>query len=576
MVSPVLDYDSGVTNVQRFLKQSFSALALLLLYIPPTLAQTADPHAAAVAELLVAWSKPDRPGVQVAVLLDGKVIHHVAVGMADLEQQVPVTLDSVFHAASVSKQFTAFAVLLLEQEGKLSIDDPLAKYIPEAAPLGAITLRQLLTHTSGLRDLSTISAMAGWQHEDLLTQTQAVTLLLAERGLNSAPGSRFEYINSDYVLLAEVVQRKSGKRFDVFCRERIFNPLAMLHTRFQEELRTFVAGRAPSWLLTRKGYERAILNAAYVGSTGLKTTADDLVRWASNFETGSVGGVKLLRRMEERGVLNDGTTNDYALGQDHRRWNGMDVWMHGGRDAGYRSFLLRVPQQRFALAVLGNASDLNSTVLAFSIADIYLRDHPGYRSDPVPVKTAPTAKQLDAYSGTYELFPGTLFTLSSDGSRLMLAPFGGQPRPLPALASNRFMLDPAADVTLEMSLPVNGKSSYFTYRISRDGVVFARRLNLMPFDPSALDLTVYSGRYWSEELGTVYDLVINDGRLFARHLRNGVIPLTAYQPETFSSPEYYFGRVVFQRDSDGRVSGFLLSGVLAKDVHFVRLGRVAP
>jgi hypothetical protein len=418
--------------------------------------------------------------------------------------------------------------------------------------------------------------MAGWQKEDLLTQTQAVALLLSQRGLNSSPGSRFEYINSDYVLLAEVVQRQSGKSFDVFCRERIFEPLGMLHTRFQEDLRTRVPGRVPSWLQSRKGYERAVLSNSYVGPTGLQTTADDLTRWARNFETGSVGGMALVRRMDERGVLSDGTTDDYALGQDHRHWNGMDIWMHGGRDAGYRSFLLRVPQQHFAVAVLGNASDLNSTVLAFGIADIYLRDRPGYRADPVAVKTAPTAKQLEAYSGTYELFPGTLFTLSSDQGRLMLAPFGGRPQPLTPLASDRFMLDPKADLTLEMPAPVRGKSPYFTYRISRDGALVAKRLNLVPFDSSALDLTSYSGRYWSEELGTVYDLVVVQGQLFARHPRNGMIPLTPYQPETFSSPEYYFGRVVFQRDSGGRATGFLLSGVLAKEVHFVRLGGLIP
>ena len=567
-------------NIQRdkaTSTRSFSTVLLLALTcILPTAAQTADPHAAAVSKLLAPWSKPDAPGVQVAVLLDGKVIHHVAVGEADLEQQVPITLDSVFDAASVSKQFTAFAILLLEREGKLSIDDPLAKYLPEAAPLGKLTLRQLLTHTSGLRELSTLTAMAGWQPEDLLTQTQAVTLLFAQRGLNSVPGSRFDYVNSDYVLLAEVVQRLSGERFDVFCRERIFEPLGMAHTRFQEDLETPVRGRVPSWRLSPRGYERAAFNIAYVGPTGLQTTADDLTHWARNFETGAVGGTALLRRMEERGVLTDGTVDDYALGQDHRHWSGMDVWMHGGRDAGYRSFLLRVPQQHFAVAVLGNANDLNSTVLAFQIADIYLRDRPGYQADPVPAKTVPTAKQLDEYSGTYELFPGDRYTLSSDGSHLLIASLGGAPEPLPTVASDRFMLDPKGDVTLDMAAPVNGKSPAFFYRVSRDGTLEAKRVELTPFDSAAVDPSAYCGRYWSEELATVYDLVIANGKLSARHPRNGEISLTAYQRDTFSSPQSYFGRVVFQRDSGGRVNGFLVSGALARNIRFVRLGGLVP
>ncbi|WEJ99628.1 MAG: serine hydrolase [Candidatus Sphingomonas phytovorans] len=540
----------------------------IALAAPPAGSTATDPR---IAALLEPWSKADGPGVQVSVMLDGKVVGSFAAGAADLEHQTPVTPDSVFHAASLSKQVTAFAILLLEQDGLLSIDDPLTRHIPEAAPLGPVTLRQLLNHTSGLRDQYTLMAAAGWRAEDLLTDGQAVAMLLAQRGANFAPGTRYQYINSDYTLLAEIVRRLSGKSLDAFCRERIFLPLGMEHTRFQDDVTATIPGRAESYRRTRTGYARSPLSYTLTGPTGLATTAGDLGRWARNFETATIGSTRLFRRMEERGVLRDGTVNAYAIGQEYRRWHGLDVWMHGGRDAGFRSFLLRVPGERFSVAVLGNVADLNSAHLAFALADLYLADQPGYRAEPAAVPTAPTPRQLATYAGAYELFPGLIFTVSTDGERLFFAPLGDdKPVALPALSGDRFALDARADIALEFPAPVKGKAPHFVYRVGMDGFLVAPRIDLKPFAPSSARLADYAGRYWSEELKTAYDLVVKDGRLIARHPRRDDIGLTPYQPDTFSSPEFFLERLVFERGPDGSVTGVLISGPVAENMRFVR------
>lgn len=551
-------------------------IAGLIAVGPGAAPATAQPDArlSAVRALLEPWNAPDRPGAIVSVMIDGAVVASVAAGSADLEQRLPITARSVFHAASLSKQVTAFAILLLEQDGRLSIDDPLARHIPEAAPLGPITLRQLLTHTSGLREHLALLAAAGWRSEDLTTDRQALRMLFAQRGANFAPGTAYQYINSDYVLLAEIVRRISGKTLDGFCQERIFGPIGMAHSRFQESVATLIPDRVQSYRHVGGGYARAILTNEIAGPSNLTTTAEDLNRWARNLETGAIGGPRVIARMAERGVLADGTVNSYALGQDIYRYHGFDAWMHGGRDAGYRSFLLRVPSERLSVAVLGNVDDLNSGLLATAAADIYLAGRPGWRDAPAKAARAPRPAQLAAYAGSYELFPGLIFSLSTDGRQLRLEPLGsGKPATLTALSPTSFAIDREGWTRLEFAPPAKGGVSGFIYRIGYDGFIPARRVAIAPFDAETVRLQDYVGRYHSTELETDYRLLIENGTLVARHPRRADIPLRPYQPERFSSPEWFFQDLEFTRDARGGVTGFRLSGVNAEAMTFERVDR---
>ena len=537
----------------------------------PTHAPGDDPDAAAIRALLSRWDHADTPGAIVAVTLGAAPVQTFVAGLADLEHSVPITPTTVFHAASLSKQFTAFAIVLLEQDGKLSLDDTLSTHLPEANALGAVTLRQLMNHTGGVRDQWTLLRAAGWRAEDLVTDPQVLHMLLNQRGGNFAPGTAYQYSNSGYSLLAEVVRRVSGQSLAEFCGARIFQPLGMTHTRFQDDIAAVVPGRALSYRPAAAGYVRAVLNYATVGPSGLQTTAEDLGRWALQLQSPTVGGEAAIRRMAEQGVLDDGTTNAYALGQERRAYNGLDTWSHGGRDAGYRSFLLRIPDQRFSVAVLSNAADFDTAAVAFAVADHYLSSRPGYTPARPEAAVMPTREQLESYAGNYELFPGLIFTVGTDGRRLLFGQLGSpQPGELQALSGTSFQLDPTAGIAIEFGATKGGKASAFDYRIGLHGSILAKRIALSPFASDNVTLADFVGRYYSPELATSYHLRVDGERLVAVHPRSRPIQLRAYQTDVFSGAEWYFQRVVFQRSESGRVTGFLLSGALAEDVAFTR------
>jgi len=551
---------------------SFRLAPVLALFIFalgfPALA-FADPREAAVAALLQSWNAPDGPGAAVTVTLDGEIAATVAVGSANLEQAAPVTPTTAFHVASVSKQFTAFAILLLEQGGRLSIDDPLTKHVPEAAAYGPVTLRQLMNQTGGVRDDGVLLAMAGWRNEDMSTDEQALEMLLRQRRGNFAPGAAYQYTNGGYGLLNEVVRRVSGRSLADFCRERMFIPLGMTRTRFHDDASIIVSGRAESYRRSGDRYVRDILTNAQTGATGLVTTAEDLSRWARNFETPVVGGPVLFRRMEEQGVLNDGTVNIYAQGQEHRPYKGLDTWSHGGRDAGFRAFLLRIPGERFTVSVLSNAADFDTAKVAFAAADLYLSDRPAWRPAPEPAPTTPTPEQLADYAGTYEIFPGLFFKISTDGRRLLFAVGDEEPTTLPVLSATRFELNPRSDLSLEFP-ETPGAARGLKYRLGLHGALDAPRVDLAPFAPETVNLEDFTGRFYSAELETEYVFRIEEGRLILRHPRLPAITLRPYQPDLFAGSDTNFGRFAFERNAAGRVTGFRLSGPVVEGVTFVR------
>lgn len=529
-----------------------------------------DPHRESVKRLLLPWNRDGAPGVAVSVTVDGAVITQVAIGRADLEQGTLIDRNSVFEAASVSKQFTAFAILLLEQDGLLSIDEPVAKHLPEMARFAPITLRQLMTHTHGLRDGFTMLTAAGWREEDFLANEQVFDIIVAQSRLNFAPGTAFQYNNSGYLLLAEIVRRVSGRSLADFCNDRIFKPLGMTRTRFQTNIGDIVPGRVQSYDVSEGRYRREVLSSIVSGPSGLLTTVADLSRWALNLESGALGGTALLRRMEAQARLPGGKTSYYALGQEFHAYRGLRTWSHGGRDAGFRSFLLRVPDERFSVAILANRDDVDAAAIAYQIADIYLSNRPAYRSETIDAGQ-PTSEDLAAYAGSYELYPGIIFDLRREGNRLLFASMGqGAPVPLPALSRRAFQLDADRHLSLVFDAPVNGRSPRLAYTIGLNGSLPAQRIELAPFDVRNVVLGDFPGRYASRELRTEYVVVEDAGSLVIRHPRRPAIRLRAYQRDMFMAVDDTPARLHFIRSASGQVTGFNLSVPLAENIEFQR------
>jgi len=373
------------------------------------------------------------PGASVAVTQNDRVIYSKGFGLANLEYNIPNTPQTIFHVASVSKQFTGFAIALLADQGKLNVNDDVRKYIPELHDFGTpITLSHLVHHTSGLRDQWNLLAMAGWRLDDVITHNQIMRLVAKQRELNFAPGEEMLYCNTGFTLLAEVVHCVTGQSFADWSRENIFAPLEMNNTFFYDDHEKMVPNRAYSYYRNDTIYKKSVLSYANVGATSLFTTVEDLSKWATNFRQMKVGNERVMQRMQEPFVLNKGDTTKYGYGIGMGTYKGLRTLSHGGADAGYRTMLLMFPDQQLSIAVFSNLASFSPGGLSYAIADAFLESE--YKPEPpkeTPAPSPPEAttekkpeaepgEKLSAYEGRYyseEL--ETFYTLETKGDTLI-------------------------------------------------------------------------------------------------------------------------------------------------------------
>jgi CubicO group peptidase (beta-lactamase class C family) len=331
------------------------------------------PPASGVDAVFGRWTH-DTPGCAVGVATQGKPVLERAYGMADLEFDVPNAPDTIFEAGSVSKQFTAMAVLLLARDGKLSIDDPVRKYIPELPDYGApLTIRHMLTHTSGLRDWGEVEAIAGWPRTSrAYTHAHVLDIVSRQKSLNFTPGTEWSYTNTGYNLAVIIVSRVSGEPFAEFTRDRIFRPLAMTHTSWRDDFTRIVKHRAIAYSQASDGWHEEMPFENVHGNGGLLTTVDDLLKWNENFANPVVGDAKLVAEEQTVSRLTNGEATGYAFGLSVGAYRGVREISHSGATAGYRAFLTRYPDQHVSVAVLCNAGSANPTQYAHDVAAPYL------------------------------------------------------------------------------------------------------------------------------------------------------------------------------------------------------------
>lgn len=526
----------------------------------------------AVDQLFAQWAGPDSPGASIAIIENGKIIYSQGYGAANLEYGVPNSPATVFPLASVSKQFTAFAIYLLVQDGKLSLDDDVRKYLPKLHDFGkVITIRQLLHHTSGVRDHWNLLILAGWRPEDQITDDDVARLLFRQAELNFAPGDRFLYSSSGYTLLAMVVKQVSGKTLPEFAKERIFDPLGMAHTHFQDDYGIVVKDRAYSYARQPDGkYQYVALSS----SSSLFSTVGDLARWDENFYTGEVGGPALLAQMQEKGKLNNGNEIDYASGLEIGKYRGLRTVEHAGGDAAYRTNILRFPDQRFSVVVLANAGDVNATALSFKIADIYLED----RLQPTPDKPSlgdkPEVtidpKVLDAYVGDYELQdelrPGFIVSFSKDKDHLVARATGQSSLPMYAVSNTAFRLR-VVPAKVVFDDPTEGGKTQNAI-LHQDGASLPMRRILIT-QPTAKRLKAYEGQFYSAELGVTYDVFVRDGALKV-HYPRGDIDLEPIGNDAFAGA-FPIGSLKFVCGADGECNALSIDDGRVQNLRFVRV-----
>jgi len=461
----------------------------------------------------------------------------------------------------------------LERDGKLSIDDDVHKYLPELPDYGyKITLRNLLQHTSGIRDQWQTLSTAGWSMEDVITQDQILRMLFRQKELNFPPGTKHLYSNSGFTLLAEIVKRVSGKPLPEFCQERIFGPLKMTHTHFHLNLHQIVPGRAYSYSSLPGGkFENAPLNYANVGATSLFTTAGDLMRWLDNFRDPKVGGLAAIARMQEQCVLADGKKIDYGLGIAIDTYRGLHRLQHSGGDAGFRSQVDWYPDQELGVAVVSNLGNFNPSRAADQVAELFLEGKmsaPAHEPETVTrnfITLQPPA--MEKFVGHYPLprinqsldavlDQGKLWNELPNGMRLELKPTG---------PNGFYVGELQADIEFTPK-PGGGMS----VKITQPGAVNEGDRAPKPVPMTTAELAQYAGSYWNEELETQYRVIVRDGKLIAVHAHHGEIPLQFVTKDQFQSKEFYFNNVKFIRDGKGSVTALTVGGGRVNEIRFDR------
>ena len=486
-----------------------------------------------------------RPGYAVGVVRDGKVVHADGYGAADLEFPARITPATVFHVASLSKQFTACAVLMLEAGRKLSLDDPVTKHVQDMPACAApITLRHLLHHTSGLRDQWPLLRLSGWRDMDEKTEDDVLDIVRRQDRLNFQPGERFTYCNTGYTLLAHVVRQVSGQSLRSFTTDRIFQPLRMTATHFRDDHTEVLPGRARGYIDAGEDtFGFWVPNFDLVGPTSLHTTVEDLLVWSKALLKPPGAFAQIVEALRRPGTLNDGRTLGYGAGLGLGRHRGLEIVRHNGYDLGYVAHLAVYPNEGCAVAILGNLASLTPWVMARKIAEACLDDRfPDKAAAFRKLSEAELAKNKGVYRNSRT---GWALWIDAPDDALRLT-FNRPPRSrsgpppgvrLKALDHSRFLLpDEVTEVTFD------GDTLTLRNEFGVDDV-FERDA---PSTPGARTLMTYTGTYGSRELGTTLAIHLDpDHGLVVTQHRGPARPLTPAYEDAFTDDNkatYIFSR----------------------------------
>ncbi|PWT89125.1 MAG: hypothetical protein C5B54_09445 [Acidobacteria bacterium] len=558
-------YNITMTN----LGSGIRATILILLLAGIGVAGTNDSTNPAVDKIFADITKPGSPGCALAIYRDGKIIYEKGYGLANLEQNVPITPHTVFDIASVSKQFTAASILLLEKQGKLRLEDDVRKYIPELPDYSQhgehkITILHLLNHASGLRDYVNLFSLAGINIDNVTTEDDALGMIVRQKGLNFSPGSDWAYSNSGYLLLSLIVKRVSGKTLKDFAAENIFQPLEMLHTQYRNDHTALIPNRALAYEEDENGYKLSVSYGEENGDGMVHTTVEDLQKWDENFYSPKIGGKEFAPEMEQQTTLNDGSIVEYAKGLFIGNYRGLRTVRHSGGSGGYRAYMLRFPDQHFSIACLCNLGSINRLKRLKEIADMYLSASMKPKEEIQSVSLTP--EQLQAFAGSYlDAKSREVSRVSVNGGKLWID-----------LEGSSMEFRPTSSVTFE---PVN---SVFETHVSFEPASknTARRLIVSEDEdldktfnaiqvskPTVAELEAYAGDYWSEELRVTYRLRMKDGKLRMQDMirsdgiaYNGDIPSGDLNP--FSDDKFDLNGAPifhFKRDAKHEVTGFILN-----------------
>lgn len=537
---------------------------------------TRDARALRADSVFQRFDRTDSPGCALGVYQDGKILYARGYGMASLELGQALSSRSVLDVGSISKQFTAMSILMLQKEGKLSLDDPIRKYIPELpAYTDKITLRRALSQTSGLRDLYVMWSQTGRAFSG--DTVDALRIITRSAEPNYEPGSRYLYTNSGWILAAQIVYRLTGKTLAQFADERIFTPLGMRDTRYLADAAMVIPGLATGYSPRQGGgfrVARSAYDGAIMGAGAVHTTVEDFGRWLNNYDSATVGGRDIVDIMTTATKLNDGSpatsgpTVAYAVGLTVGTMRGLKVVAHGGSWAGYRGHFLRFPDQRFAVSTFCNLTTSGPDSLARKVAGIYLGDRMQPDSALMWTTALNSASRADVPAANLRPLAGVWRNVERGEvrrTRLVgdtLFSLGGERTRMVPIEGNRFRVGTASEVRFEgdASAP-----SRMIVRTAGDAVTYTRADSVAL---SATQLAEYAGDYRNDEVEATHTWKVEKGQLvvYTNNRRLGVL-----------EPSYKDGFtrgdnvIDVQRDAKGKITGFIVEAGRVRHLRFVRV-----
>ena len=528
-----------VASRPRLTLSRLASLALLIVALCSS-ARANDPRqddkdslSTRVDEVFAQWDKRDSPGCALAVIKDGHLLFKRGYGMANLEHDIPITTTSVMDVASVSKQFTAMCILLLAEQGKVSLDDDIRKYLPEMHRYESpITIRHLIHHTSGLREYMTLMRMTGMREDDFYTEAEALDLLARQKQLNFKPGDQYLYSNSGYFLLGQIVKRASGKTLREFADQHIFKPLGMKNTHFNDDHDEVVRNRATGYAPKANGFQISSSTLDLVGDGNVVTTVEDLFLWDQNFYQNKLGkgDQNLVNKALTSMTLNGGEKIDYAFGLMVSHYRGLKIVEHGGSFVGYKAYTLRFPDQRFSVICQCNLSTIVPGLLSRRVADIYLADQfkQGAAKDaaPQPAKDAapPAAPKFievseaelkDKLRAYRNPSTGIILSLYLKDGKLTVDGRGVTAQFSPISATEFLAVNGPDNLMLKFEKQAADKPMRLYISEGGGKPQVLEEVRLVPL--TAEQLAAYAGDFYSDELRVTYTIVVENQKLYIRH-----------------------------------------------------------
>jgi len=502
------------------------------------------------------------PGGAFAIIREGKVIYSKITGLANVEHQLPIADTTVFNIASNSKQFTTLLALFLEEEGKLSMADDVRDYLPELSELPRkITVRQLANHTHGLPNVDELAALEGL---DQLSHDQVLDMLFHIREFNYLPGEDYDYSNTGYVLLSEIIERIGEKPFESQLKEKIFDPVGMVNSNAVGDYLQVIPQKAYSYSPAENGFVNNPVTSSTMGASGVYASLNDLISWAQYFLTGDNAYKKLLKRMQEPTLLNSGKIIDYGMGLQFENYKGVDIVFHGGGTESYRSYVLYAPDHDLSLIFLSNAGGISSYGLIYSSLDILLEED--LENQPVgPFKT----NHFPNYEGTYALNPGQYYTILATNDSLFIRSYGTEEKThLPQLDEHTFIFP---------DLPF-AKLIFFEDRFDLRFVDFtypAKRVAAPQTEGFPGDLHRFVGTYTNKAHQVNMELALVNDQLVVNP-NNENIPLSRSSQSVFYAAGSSFGKIEFKMDEGGSVASFKLSRSRISNLTFTKEKPAVP